>query len=188
MTKLSLENYTRISRVTGLVLSPDGRRLVLTVDSLAPDSTRFISSLWEVAADGSDPPRRLTFSEEGESRPAFLPDGTLVFSSGCRDPTVKEDEAEGRIWLLPASGGEARPLLSLWGGGRGRAPAPSSRTASRYAGGTATWAPDGAGCCGSPVSPPPTAPRQRRLRRTRSTTSIPMHMTRTARSVWPQTA
>ena len=119
MTKLSLENYTRISRVTGLVLSPDGRRLVLTVDSLAPDSTRFISSLWEVAADGSDPPRRLTFSEEGESRPAFLPDGTLVFSSGRRDPTVKEDEAEGRIWLLPASGGEARPLLSIGGGVRG---------------------------------------------------------------------
>ncbi len=101
------------------MLSPDGRRLVLTADILSPNSTRFVGCLWEVAADGSAPPRRLTFSDQGELRPAFLPDGSLVFSSGRRDPTLKEDEAEGRLWLLPAAGGEARSLLSVGGGIRG---------------------------------------------------------------------
>ncbi|MGA8015492.1 MAG: alpha/beta fold hydrolase [Candidatus Dormiibacterota bacterium] len=128
MTKLSLENHTRIPRATGLVLSPDGGRLVLTADVLSPDSTRFISSLWEVAADGSAPPRRLTFSDQGDSRPAFLPDGSLVFSSARRDPTRRKDEAEGGIWLLPASGGEARRLVSVGGGVRGLAAARDADT------------------------------------------------------------
>ncbi len=115
-TKLSLENYNTLPRVSGLVLSPDGRRLVMTVQTLSADATRFVSSLWEVAADGSAGPRRLTFSDKGEANPAFLPDGSLVFSSARPDPTVKEEEAEGRLWVLPAAGGEARPLLSVPGG------------------------------------------------------------------------
>ncbi|HET7421519.1 MAG TPA: S9 family peptidase [Candidatus Dormibacteraeota bacterium] len=116
MTKLSLDGYNSIPRVGGMVLSPDGRRLVLTVQTLNADSTRFVTSLWEVPADGSRPPRRLTFSDKGEANPTFLADGSLVFTSGRTDPTVKEDEAESRLWVLPADGGEARPLLSVPGG------------------------------------------------------------------------
>ena len=127
-TKLSLENYNTLPRVSGLVLSPDGRRLVMTVQTLSADGTRFVSSLWEVPADGSLGPRRLTFSEKGEANPAFLHDGSLVFSSARPDPTVKEDEAEGRLWVLPAAGGEARPLLSVPGGIRAVATARGTDT------------------------------------------------------------
>ncbi|HEV2477908.1 MAG TPA: S9 family peptidase, partial [Candidatus Dormibacteraeota bacterium] len=94
MTKLSLANYNSIPRVASMVLAPDGRRLVLSVQTLSADSTRFVTSLWEVLTDGSAAPRRLTFSDKGEANPVFLPDGSLVFSSGRGDPTVKEDEAE----------------------------------------------------------------------------------------------
>ena len=99
-----------------MVLSPDGRRAVLSVQTLSADSTRFVTSLWEVLTDGSGGPRRLTFSDKGEANPVFLPDGSLVFSSGRNDPTVKEDEAESRLWVLPAAGGEARNVLSVPGG------------------------------------------------------------------------
>ena len=122
MTRLSLDSFATIPRVTGLVLSPDGRRLVLTVQTLSPDATRFVSSLWEVATDGCSGPHRLTLSESGESDPAFLPDGSLVFCSARPDPLrdrAEPAEAEGRLWLLPATGGEARPLLSVPGGTRG---------------------------------------------------------------------
>src|ERR1700730_10443801 len=88
----------------------------MTVQNLAPDGTRFAPSLWERAADGSAPPRRLTYSEKGEANPAFLPDGSLAFSSARPDPTVKEDEAEGGVWRLPAGGGEARRLVAVPGG------------------------------------------------------------------------
>ncbi|HET9781783.1 MAG TPA: S9 family peptidase [Candidatus Dormibacteraeota bacterium] len=116
MTRLSLANYSSIPRVGSMVLSPDGRRLVLSVQTLSADSTRFVTSLWEVPSDGSAQPRRLTFSDKGEANPAFLADGSLVFSSGRTDPTVKEDEAESRVWVLPAAGGEARAVLSVPGG------------------------------------------------------------------------
>ena len=116
MTELTLAGYSSIPRVGAMVLSPDGRRLVLTVQTLNADATRFVTSLWEVSTDGSKAPRRLTFSDKGEANPVFLPDGSLVFTSGRSDPTVKEDEAESRLWLLPAGGGEARSLLSVPGG------------------------------------------------------------------------
>ena len=112
--RLSLDTFTTIPRVNGLLLSPDGARLVLPVQTLSPDGTRFISSLWELPADGSAPARRMTYSDKGEASPAFLPDGSLVFTSARPDPTVKqEEESEGRVWALPAGGGEARPLTSI---------------------------------------------------------------------------
>ncbi|MGH7764023.1 MAG: S9 family peptidase [Candidatus Dormibacteraceae bacterium] len=128
VTLLSLANFNTIPRVTGLVLSPDGRRLVLSVQTLNADSTRFVTSLWEVPTDGAAPARRLTFSDKGEANPAFLPDGSLLFTSGRTDPTVKEDESESRLWLLPAAGGEARALLSVPGGIRSMAAAHDADT------------------------------------------------------------
>src|SRR5256885_9622453 len=116
MHALSLEGFTAVPRVAGLLLSPDGERLVMPVQTLAPDGTRFVTSLWELPADGSAPARRLTYSERGESSPAFLPDGSLVFASARPDPTQAKDDAGGHVWHLPAAGGEARPLLAVPGG------------------------------------------------------------------------
>lgn len=113
---LSLDAFTAIPRVGDLLLSPDGTRLVMPVSHLAPDGARFVSSLWELPVDGSAAPRRLTYSDKGEANPAFLPDGSLVFTSARPDPTVKDDEAEGRVWRLPAGGGEARSLVAVPGG------------------------------------------------------------------------
>jgi dipeptidyl aminopeptidase/acylaminoacyl peptidase len=128
VTVLSLAGYNSIPRVAGMVLSPDGGRLVLTVQTLSADRTRFVTSLWEVPAGGGAPPRRLTFSDKGEANPVFLPDGTLAFTSARQDPTVQEDDAESRLWLLPAGGGEARAVLSVPGGIRALAAARSRDT------------------------------------------------------------
>jgi dipeptidyl aminopeptidase/acylaminoacyl peptidase len=122
--QLSLENYTAVPRVTGLLLSPDGRRLLLTVESLSADATRYVTALWEVAADGAGPPRRLTLSDRGEGQPAFLPDGSIVFASTRPHPAPApggdaEDAEPARLWLLPPGSGEARPLLTVPGGIRG---------------------------------------------------------------------
>jgi dipeptidyl aminopeptidase/acylaminoacyl peptidase len=116
MHQLTLDGFNAIPRVGGLLLSPDGMRLVLSVQTLSPDDTRFVSSLWEQPADGSAPARRLTYSERGESQAAFLPDGSLVFASSRPDPTLAKDESAGHVWVLPAGGGEARPVLAVPGG------------------------------------------------------------------------
>jgi dipeptidyl aminopeptidase/acylaminoacyl peptidase len=116
MTTLSLDGYRRLPRLNGITLSPDGTRLVLSMQHLSADGTKFTSALWELRTDGGSPARRLTWSKPGESNPAFLPDGSLLFSSARADPDAKDDDAPARLWRMPAGGGEAHPVLSVPGG------------------------------------------------------------------------
>src|SRR6478735_10191947 len=105
-----LEQYVAIPRVSGLVLSPDGSRLVTSVATLDAKSTKFVTALWEVDPTGEKPARRLTRSAKGEASAAFTPAGDLLFTSSRPDPDAKEqdDEAAPALWLLPADGAEAR--------------------------------------------------------------------------------
>jgi dipeptidyl aminopeptidase/acylaminoacyl peptidase len=113
VTRLGLDTFWTLPRVGSLDLSPDGRRVILSVATLAPDSKRFVTSLWELPADGSAPPRRVTYSEKGEGPHAFLPDGSLLFGSARPDVTAKDDAADGRLFRLRAGGGEAEAVLAL---------------------------------------------------------------------------
>jgi dipeptidyl aminopeptidase/acylaminoacyl peptidase len=106
-----LAAFVALPRVTGLALSPDGSRLVATVDQLDPKGAKYVSSLWEIDPSGRRPAVRLTWSANGESSPAFLPDGSLLFVSSRAEG---EDE-EAAVWSLPAAG-EARPLARYPGG------------------------------------------------------------------------
>src|SRR5688572_29011485 len=54
-------------RLAGLVVSPDGRRLVTSVSRLDKAGKKFVSALWQVDPSGHEAPRRLTSSAAGES-------------------------------------------------------------------------------------------------------------------------
>jgi dipeptidyl aminopeptidase/acylaminoacyl peptidase len=112
----SLDEYIALPRVESLALSPDGSRVVLTVATLTRDRTRYERALWSVAADGSGSPTRLTRSAKGESGAAFTAAGDLLFVSGRPDVTADKDSDAAQLWLLPAAGGEARPVTRLAGG------------------------------------------------------------------------
>lgn len=105
----TLDRFLDMPRVAGLALSPDGSRLVTTVARRGPK--RFVTALWELDPSGAQPPRRLTRSAPGESGAAFLPDGSVLFTSTRPDPDAAEDAPEDEetagLWLLPAAGGEA---------------------------------------------------------------------------------
>ncbi|HEY3241078.1 MAG TPA: S9 family peptidase [Acidimicrobiia bacterium] len=107
-----LDTFLALPRVAGLALSPDGTRLVTSVATVAPDGKRFATALWQLDPEGGAAPLRLTRSAKGESSATFMPDGSLLFTSGRPDPEAKpdakDDEERARLWLLPAGGGEAR--------------------------------------------------------------------------------
>jgi dipeptidyl aminopeptidase/acylaminoacyl peptidase len=113
-----LASFVALPRVTGLALSPDGARLVASVQQPDRKGARYVSALWEVPLGGGEPVR-LTRSEKGESAPAFLPDGSLVFASDRPEPDAEDGDKDGdedaALWVLPAAG-EPRVLARTSGG------------------------------------------------------------------------
>ena len=112
-----LSAYVRLPRMSGLVLAPDGDRLVVAVAVPDRKVTRYVTSLWELDPRGAGTARRLTRGTAGESGAAFTVDGDLLFTARREDP--ERDAAEDEpttLWLLPRAGGEARVLLSRAGG------------------------------------------------------------------------
>jgi Tol biopolymer transport system component len=114
-----LDEYVRLPRMEGLVLSPDGSRLVTQVSTLNADGTKTHTALWEVYPTRAKPARRLTRSAEGETGAAFTPDGDLLFTSARPNADAADDENDRKtpaLWVLPAGGGEARIVASRPGG------------------------------------------------------------------------
>ncbi|HEV8220670.1 MAG TPA: S9 family peptidase [Streptosporangiaceae bacterium] len=147
--------FIRLPRLSTLALSPDGSWLAVAVSTLDAAGTKFTSSIWRVAADPAGAAAsRLTHSSAGESSPAFLPDGSLLFLSkrpapaqpagpaaapkdGQDDGDTKNgskndgtDSQDGgdkpAIWRLPALGGEATRVAVAPGGISGLATARSA--------------------------------------------------------------
>ena len=112
----SLTDYIALPRVEGIALSPDGATAVLTVAALKKDGTGYERALWAVPATGGGTPRRLTRSAKGEAGAAFTASGDILFVSARPDSEGDADDESGQLWLLPAAGGEARPVTRLAGG------------------------------------------------------------------------
>jgi dipeptidyl aminopeptidase/acylaminoacyl peptidase len=119
MTDFDFDRLLALPRLSGLRLSPDGRRLVVAVGGPDPEGKTMRTALWQVDPVGVAPPRRLTRSAAGEAGGAeFLPDGSLLFTSSRPDPDAKPDpdRKTHALWLLPPDGGEARLLAAPEGG------------------------------------------------------------------------
>ena len=118
----TIDRMLELPRLSSLALSPDGKRLVVGVGTVAPDGKKMATALWQVDPGGRSPARRLTRSVAGETfGHAFLPDGSLLFVSARPDPDVKAPSGDDAhpiraLWLLPPDGGEARPVASPDGG------------------------------------------------------------------------
>jgi len=112
----SLDDFIALPRIESLALSPDGRRVVLTVATLARDSTSYERALWAVPVDGTGAPTRLTRSAKGESGVAFTGSGDVLFVSSRPDAAAEKDTEAAQLWLLSAGGGEARAVTRLAGG------------------------------------------------------------------------
>lgn len=109
-----LDSYVALPRVSGLVLSPDGTRLVTAVATLDHKKTKYLTALWEVDPAGERPARRITRGSASESGAAFTRGGDLLFTSARPDPGEAEQDEDkaAALWLLPADGAEARVVAA----------------------------------------------------------------------------
>jgi len=97
------EDVWLMKRVGTPALSPDGRLVIVPVAQPAYDDKDKSSDLWLLPADGSAPPRQLTFSASPESGVAWSPDSRRIAFSAKR-----EGQDEAQVFVLDiAGGGEA---------------------------------------------------------------------------------
>lgn len=91
-------------------LSPDGRHLVLTMNSTPPPYREFLNSdLHLVPTDGSGGMRNLTADNSGhDSRAVFAPDGKSLFY--LRTETAYHNGESARLWRHDLDTGRGTPL------------------------------------------------------------------------------
>ena len=109
-----LDTYLALPRVSGLAVTPDGRRAVTMISELNDKGTEYVTAAWELDPDGQREARRLTYGAKGESRPTFTAAGDLLFVAARA--TDSDDDPPAALWKLPANGGEAQRILELAGG------------------------------------------------------------------------
>lgn len=114
----SLDSFVATPRISGLALSPDGRRLVTGVEEPNTAGNAYVRSVWEIDTSGQKPPRRLLRSVSSEIGPSFLPDGSLLFTSVRADGSGSGTSANSRpaLWRLPTLRGEPERIAD-WPGG-----------------------------------------------------------------------
>jgi dipeptidyl aminopeptidase/acylaminoacyl peptidase len=104
---LTAEDLWAMERVSSPALSPDGRWVVFSVTRYSVEENKGNGDLWLVPADGSAPPRRLTWNEGADGSAAWSPDGQrIAFVS-------KRGDGPPQLHVLPVGGGEARPVTKL---------------------------------------------------------------------------
>ena len=123
---MSIDDMMSLRGVGGASISPNGALVVYQVsawehpaavpakgDTARGDKHEMRSHLWLVSTDGSQPARQLTFSERGESQPAWSPDGSTIAFLSSRGTATGDDQPRSQIYLLRFDGGEAQKLSDV---------------------------------------------------------------------------
>lgn len=101
----TIEDLYRLRSISDLRVSPDGRLIIYSVSTPNLGKGKRVAHIWMMHSDGSAA-RQLTFSEKGESSPAFSPDGNWI-------SFVSSREGSSNLYLMPVSGGEAHRLTKI---------------------------------------------------------------------------
>ena len=108
---ISAEDLYKFQIISSARISPDGRHMVYAVQRVDAKTEKKYANLWVAATDGSTPPRAFTSGDQNDTLPRWSPDGAqIAFLSNRADK-----EKPPQIYLIPFSGGEARPLTKLEG-------------------------------------------------------------------------
>ena len=100
------QDLVTMARISDPQVSPDGSVVVYGLRSTDLDADRGLTDLWLVAADGADPPRRLTTHPASEWNARFAADGESIYFLSTRSGSPQ-------VWNLRLDGGEAEQVTDL---------------------------------------------------------------------------
>jgi len=104
---ITIQTLVSFPSIREVQLAPDGKWIIYTLRTTDFESNRYRRHLWKVDTQEGHP-QQFTYSSGNEWHPRISPDGRYVaFFSDREDETSKK---QTRVWILPANGGEARPL------------------------------------------------------------------------------
>ena len=107
---VTAEDLYKFEQITDLQLSPDGSRIIYTLQRVDREEEKRYTNLWMVNSEGRCTPRPFTVGKQNDTHPRWSPDGkTIAFLSN------RDDEKTPQLYLIPADGGEARKLTDLKG-------------------------------------------------------------------------
>ncbi|NJN64011.1 MAG: S9 family peptidase [Acidobacteria bacterium] len=102
----TIEDFYRVNTPSEIDVSPDGTRLVYALASTDLARGKRNHDLYLLDTRGGEP-RRLTWTADvSETSPRWSPDGSAI-------AFVARRGENDQVWLLPASGGEARAVTNI---------------------------------------------------------------------------
>lgn len=104
---ITAEDLWAVKRPGALDLSPDGTRLVFTVQDYDLAKNTSQKHLW-ILDTASGASRALTTADSSDSSPAWSPDGTRIAFTSKRS-----GDEQASLYVIPADGGEAEKILEL---------------------------------------------------------------------------
>lgn len=121
-TNVTAELLYELQLVADPQISPDGRHVIFGLIRIDRKKEKRYTNLWLAPADRSTAPRQFTYGDQSDTFARWSPDGSsIAFLSN------RKDEKQMQIYVIPFSGGEARPVTDVQGSFAGFA-----------------WSPDGA--------------------------------------------
>ncbi|MFA6231114.1 MAG: S9 family peptidase [Rhodanobacter sp.] len=116
--RFAVADINRLADVSEPALSRDGSAVVYTVSTANLKSDQPQSDLWRVRYDGSERTQLTHTPDSDESLPQWSADGKFIAFLSDRKRDADTGEATTQVWLMPADGGEARPVTNLPSGVR----------------------------------------------------------------------
>jgi dipeptidyl aminopeptidase/acylaminoacyl peptidase len=121
ITAWTPELSMKVKAVGGVRVSPDGKRVVYTVNEpvMTAEKSEYLTQIWMASADGGDA-HQMTFSEKSSTNPDWSPDGAWIAFTSSRS-------GKNNLYLMRSTGGEAEMITDVKSGVGGFAWSPDGK-------------------------------------------------------------